>query len=337
VRSAVRILCVLFGGIGLALLLSTGHPRHADALTLSPSVESVVAPATNLVAPVTGAASPVVAPAPPPATIPALVTGATTAVEDALAPVVNTVGQVATPATNAVAPVVSPVPAPVAPAVDAVAPVVPPVVATLVDTITPAVTPVVAPVAPLVDTVGPAVTPVVAPAVDTITPVLAPVVAPDDPAAPASSTSPVTVSPRGSVPTSTPGVTASQPGSRVVDRAPTFTPTVVRSTAAPSSRASLANCVDSPGVRSPGCSASRSPKLPASPVPVPVLVIESASSPASPIPDGPARALDGGRSFPGSFPGLLAVLLALGAAAGLATERLRYATARFGSRNVSSH
>jgi hypothetical protein len=68
-----------------------------------------------------------------------------------------------------------------------------------------------------------------------------------------------------------------------------------------------------------------------------VLVIESASSPASPIPDDPARALDGGRSFPGSFPGLLAVLLALGAAAGLGTERLRYATARFGGRNVSSH
>jgi hypothetical protein len=68
-----------------------------------------------------------------------------------------------------------------------------------------------------------------------------------------------------------------------------------------------------------------------------VLVIESASSPASPTPDDPARALDGGRSFPGSFPGLLAVLLALGAAAGMATERLRYATSRFATRNVSSH
>jgi hypothetical protein len=348
VRSAVRILCVVLGGVGLALALSTVHPRHAAALTLSPSVESVIAPATNLVARVTDAALPVVAPAPPPATIPALVTGATTPVEDALAPAVNTVGQVTTPATNAVAPVVSPIPAPVAPVVAPVvdtitpvitpvvapvAPAVTPVVAPVVDTITPDVTPVVAPVAPLVDAVGP----VVAPSVDTVAPVLGPVVAPSEPAAPASSTSPLAVSPRGSVPTSTPGVTAAQPESRIVDRAPTFTPTVVPSTAAPISRASLASCVDSPGVGSPGCSASRSPKLPASPSPVPVLLIEPASSPALSVPDGPARALDGGRSFPGSFAGLLAVLLALGAAAGLATERLRYATTRFHSRNVSSY
>jgi hypothetical protein len=224
--------------------------------------------------------------------------------------------------------------------VDTVAPAVTPVVAPVVDTVAPAVTPVapavtpvVAPVAPLVDAVG-----VVAPSVDTVAPVLGPVVAPSEPAAPASSTSPVAVSPRGSVPTSTPGVTTAQPESRIVDRAPTFTPTVVPSTAAPISRASLASCVDSPGVGSPGCSASRSPKLPASPSsPVPVLLIEPASSPALSVPDGSARALDGGRSFPGSFAGLLAVLLALGAAAGLATERLRYATTRFRSRNVSTY
>ncbi|HEY5170697.1 MAG TPA: hypothetical protein VIK54_03110 [Acidimicrobiia bacterium] len=284
-RSVVRILCVGFGGLAFAFLFSVGHARHADALSLSPSVQPVTAPVTNLVPPVTDTVTTIVA-APaettPPVSIPPLVTDAVTPVEDALTPPVNVIAPVVAPAVAPVAPIINPV------------------------------------VAPIVD-----------PAADTIAPVV-------DPGVATASASPVAVSPRGIVTTPSRRAATAPFRAQVVGPAATVAPRVVDIAIAPSSSVSLANCVNSTGAANSRCSASRSSKLPAQPSPpVPVLLIEPASSPALPTIDVATPAADGGRSFPGSLPGLLAVLLALVAAACLGAERLRYATARFGRRDIS--